>query len=83
MVVAAPSGDAASGARSVHPVGAVNAWKEFVVSDPFDVNLTDGDLLREVELTTVLIVAASEHEGPLTQHEIDGLLGVVPVPKQR
>ena len=46
--------------------------------DQFDVTLEDGDLLSEVELTTTLIIAASESEGHLTQQEIDVLLGVVP-----
>jgi hypothetical protein len=53
------------------------------MSDPFDVNLTDVDLLDEVELTTVLIVAASGSEGPLSQAEIDHLLGISSIPRQR
>lgn len=53
------------------------------MNDPFDVTLEDGDLLGEVELTTTLIVAASESEGPLSQDEIDRLLGVMPIPRQR
>lgn len=53
------------------------------VSDPFDVTLEDCDLLGEVEMTTMLIVAASESDGPLSQDEIDRLLGVVPIPQQR
>ncbi|GGD07581.1 hypothetical protein [Nocardioides daphniae] len=51
--------------------------------DPFDVTLEDGDLMGEVELTTNLIVAASESDGPLSRDEIDRLLGVVPIPRQR
>ena len=47
--------------------------------DQFDVTLKDDDLLDEVELTTTLIVAASESDGPLSQEEIDRLLGVTPV----
>ena len=46
--------------------------------DQFDVTLEDGDLLSEVELTTTLIIAASESEEHLTQTEIDKLLGVTP-----
>ena len=46
--------------------------------DQFDVTLEDGDLLGEVELTTTLIIAASESDEPLTQEEIDHLLGVKP-----
>ena len=51
--------------------------------DPFDVTLEDGDLLGEVELTTTLIVAASESDDRLSQSEIDRLLGVIPIPRQR
>ena len=54
-----------------------------VVFDPFDVSLVDGDLMGEVELTTMLIVAATDSEGPLSREEIDHLLGVTPVPRQR
>ena len=46
--------------------------------DQFDVTLEDGDLLGEVELTTTLIIAASESEEHLSQEEIDRLLGVTP-----
>ena len=42
--------------------------------DQFDVTLEDGDLLGEVELTTTLIIAASESEDHLSQEEIDRLL---------
>ena len=41
--------------------------------DQFDVTLEDGDLLGEVELTTTLIIAASESEEYLSQEEIDRL----------
>jgi hypothetical protein len=46
--------------------------------DQFDVTLEDGDLLGEVELTTTLIIAASESDEHLSQEEIDALLGVTP-----
>ena len=46
--------------------------------DQFDVTLEDVDLLGEVELTTSLMIAASEAEGHLTVEEIDRILGVVP-----
>jgi hypothetical protein len=55
--------------------------KEGDVHDQFDVTLEDGDLLNEVELTTTLIIAASESEEHLSQDEIDKLLGVVPRPR--
>ena len=48
--------------------------------DQFDVTLEDDDLLGEVELTTTLIIAASESDEHLSREEIDRLLGVTPVP---
>ncbi|WP_110208873.1 hypothetical protein [Nocardioides daejeonensis] len=48
------------------------------MQDQFDVTLEDGELLLEVEITANLIVAASESDGPLSQEEIDAILGVVP-----
>ena len=46
--------------------------------DQFDVTLEDQDLLREVELTTNLIIAASETDEHLSLEEIDQILGVAP-----
>jgi len=46
--------------------------------DQFDVTLEDADLLREVELTTNLIIAASEADEHLSLAEIDRILGVRP-----
>ena len=46
--------------------------------DQFDVTLEDVDLLGEVELTTNLIIAASESEEHLSTAEIDAILGVEP-----
>ena len=46
--------------------------------DQFDVSLEDSDLLGEVELTTNLIIAASETDDHLTLQEIDEILGVEP-----
>jgi len=48
------------------------------VQDQFDVTLEDSDLLGEVELTTNLIIAASESEEPLSTAQIDAILGVGP-----
>jgi hypothetical protein len=48
------------------------------VHDQFDVTLEDDDLLGEVELTTNLIIAASEADEHLTTAEIDRILGVSP-----
>ena len=50
--------------------------------DQFDVTLEDADLLGEVELTTNLIIAASESDDHLSDDEIDRILGVVPQPPQ-
>ncbi|WP_165820983.1 hypothetical protein [Nocardioides gansuensis] len=50
------------------------------MADQFDVTLEDDDLLSEVELTTTLIIAASESDDHLSQEEIDRLLGVTPIP---
>ena len=50
--------------------------------DQFDVTLEDADLLGEVELTTSLIIAASEAEERLSADEIDEILGVEPEPRQ-
>jgi hypothetical protein len=61
---------------------AVEGAREGDVHDQFDVTLEDGDLLGEVELTTTLIIAASESEDHLSQEEIDRLLGVTPRPRQ-
>ncbi len=46
------------------------------MSDPFEVSLEDADLMHEVELTTNLIIAASESDEHLTQEEIDRILGL-------
>ncbi|MDX6357643.1 MAG: hypothetical protein QOH37_697 [Nocardioidaceae bacterium] len=48
------------------------------VPDQFDVSLEDADLLGEVELTTNLIIAASETDEHLSDAEIDEILGVEP-----
>ena len=39
-------------------------------------DLTDGALQDEIELVGDLVVAASASEGPLTEDEIDAVLGV-------
>ena len=51
------------------------------MQDQFDVSLEDGDLLGEVELTTNLIIAASESDAHLSPDEIDRILGIVPAPR--
>ena len=56
--------------------------REKHVHDQFDVTLEDSDLLGEVELTTNLIIAASEAEEHLSVAEIDEILGVLPEPRR-
>jgi hypothetical protein len=46
------------------------------VDDQLNVPLEDSELLAEVELTTNLIIAASESDATLSQDEVDRLLGV-------
>jgi hypothetical protein len=57
------------------------------VDDQLNVPLEDSELLAEVELTTNLIIAASESEATLAQDDIDRLLGIepptIPTQKQR
>ena len=50
------------------------------MTNQFDFGLVDEALHEEVQLTTALIVAAGESNGPLSQSEIDRLLGVTPGP---
>src|SRR5690349_9194428 len=49
-----------------------------VMDDQLNVPLEDAELLAEVELTTNLIIAASESKTTLSQADIDRLLGVEP-----
>jgi hypothetical protein len=46
------------------------------MDDQLNVPLEDAELLAEVELTTNLIIAASEAEARLSQDEVDRLLGL-------
>ena len=46
--------------------------------DQFDVTLEDADLLGEVELTTNLIIAATEADEHLSEEQIDAILGIEP-----
>ena len=50
--------------------------------DQFDVTLEDADLLGEVELTTTLIIAASESDDHLSADQIDEILGIAPEDRQ-
>jgi hypothetical protein len=44
--------------------------------DQLNVPLEDYELLAEVEMTTNLIIAASAADAPLSQSEVDRLLGL-------
>lgn len=41
-----------------------------------DRRVHDEAVMAEIELTGALMIAASEHDGPLSQSEVDQLLGV-------
>ena len=43
---------------------------------PLDLRLRDDIVLDEIEMTSNLIIAASEMERPLTQDEVDAILGL-------
>ena len=47
------------------------------MDDQLNVPLEDAELLAEVELTTNLIIAATESEALLSEAEVDQILGVV------
>jgi hypothetical protein len=47
-----------------------------IVDDVLDVPLKDSDVLDEIEMTSNLIIAASESEVRLPQQRIDEILGV-------
>ena len=59
------------------------------MDDQLNVPLEDSELLAEVELTTNLIIAASESDTTLPQDEVDRLLGLLddegrqPIPTQQ
>ena len=46
------------------------------MDDQLNVPLEDAELLAEVELTTNLIIAASEADALLSQAEVDSILGL-------
>lgn len=46
------------------------------MSEPLDVRLRDQQALDEIEMTSDLMIAASEHEGPLTEGQVDEILGI-------
>jgi hypothetical protein len=44
--------------------------------EPLDDRLRDDDVLDEIELTSRLIIAASNRDTPMTQAEVDAFLGL-------
>jgi len=46
------------------------------VTKPLDLRLRDEDVLAEIEMTSNLMIAASESDGPLPQEQVDQILGV-------
>lgn len=46
------------------------------MSEPLDVRLRDEQALDEIEMTSNLMIAASEHDGPLTECQVDEILGI-------
>ena len=50
--------------------------RQYRLNDQLDVNVHDTEVLDEIEMMTNLIIATSESQGPLTQAEIDAILGV-------
>ena len=44
--------------------------------DPLDVPLHDAELMEEVELSARVIIAASDADGPLSQAQVDAVLGL-------
>lgn len=46
------------------------------MNDRLDVPMHDADVLDEIEMTSNLMIAASETSGPLSQEAIDRILGL-------
>lgn len=44
--------------------------------EPLDARLCDDEALNEIELTSTLMIAASEFEGHLSALEVDTILGL-------
>ena len=50
--------------------------EEAQVSTELDKRLRDDDVMSEIEMTSNLMIAASEVDGPLTQAQVDAILGL-------
>jgi len=46
------------------------------VNERSDVRVHDEDALAEIDLTSDLMIAASEQDTPLTQDQVDAILGL-------
>lgn len=53
------------------------------MNDQLDISVHDKEVLDEIEMMTNLIIATSESDGPLTQAQIDSILGVADEPAPR
>lgn len=53
------------------------------MNDRLDVQMHDSDVLDEIEMTSNLMIAASEADGPLSQDRIDRILGLISLPTQQ
>jgi hypothetical protein len=50
--------------------------EESHVGRELDVRLRDDEVMSEIEMTSNLMIAASEVDGPLTQAQVDAILGL-------
>jgi hypothetical protein len=50
--------------------------EEAAMNDRLDVSMQDAEILDEIEITSNLMIAASETDGPLSQERIDRILGI-------
>jgi hypothetical protein len=55
-----------------------NVWGAQLMTDAMDTALHDDDLLAEIELTSELIILATESTGPVSQRSIDAVLRIDP-----
>lgn len=46
------------------------------MSEPLDVRLRDQQALDEIEMTSNLMIAASEQDCPLSERQVDEILGI-------
>ena len=59
-----------------HPWTVSGVGREHEEVADVDERVHDEAVIAEIALTADVMIAASEHEGPLTQREVDTLLGL-------